>query len=463
MLKNRRKILALILGMSMTVTFPVYAAETDTVQKDTVKEDVQDSQSTGDVQTDSGTDDSQTQATENTGSESTDDEQDAEADSETKPTENEPTDPEVIIDKDMDKTEMPEIDSETVLENNGTGDAEDENSDIIGSHLDGRFEKLVIDPEEIQDSFRFETVDKEYAVAKKKLRIFTEKDGDSEAAGKLVKGGLCYVLQKEDDWCYVESGDVRGFVKTKNLLTGDQAKKTVVEKKLVNMETAEALLEAYENPAFTYTKTTVQDTVVKRVYGIAKEDDLNIREDKSTDARIVGVIPQGGLCCILADKAEDWCYVESGDVRGFVKKELLLTGDEAKKQVKETGRKNMELAEEKISPKDNQALYYTVTSTESAYGKKGKYLGKFKLTAYCACPICCGVYANGITASGTVPVQGKTIAMYGVPFGTKLIVDDVVYTVEDRGTPYGHIDIYMVDHEDAAAFGVQEADVYLAQ
>ena len=54
-----------------------------------------------------------------------------------------------------------------------------------------------------------------------------------------------------------------------------------------------------------------------------------------------------------------------------------------------------------------------------------------------------------------VPVQGQTVAMYGVPFGTKLIVDDVVYTVEDRGTPYGHIDIYMVDHEAAAAL-VQE-------
>ncbi len=53
--------------------------------------------------------------------------------------------------------------------------------------------------------------------------------------------------------------------------------------------------------------------------------------------------------------------------------------------------------------------------------------------------------------------------MYGVPFGTKLIVDDVVYTVEDRGTPYGHIDIYMVDHEAAAAFGTREADVYLGK
>ena len=97
------------------------------------------------------------------------------------------------------------------------------------------------------------------------------------------------------------------------------------------------------------------------------------------------------------------------------------------------------------------------------YKRQVKYLGKFKLTAYCACQICCGEFANGITASGTVPIQGQTVAMYGVPFGTKLIVDDVVYTVEDRGTPYGHIDIYMVDHEAAAAFGTREADVYLGK
>lgn len=38
------------------------------------------------------------------------------------------------------------------------------------------------------------------------------------------------------------------------------------------------------------------------------------------DARVVGVIPQGGLCYILADQGQEWCYVESGDVRGFDKK-----------------------------------------------------------------------------------------------------------------------------------------------
>lgn len=467
MLKNRKKMLALILGMSMTITFPVQAAGPEESNGSAVKEETQ---GTADAAPDASSSDpaadtedtAGTEAAERTDEQTTESEQTSDK-TPTPETDDEPTDPEVIIDKKIESGEIPEIDSETVVENSWTGNASDSETDSSDDNLDERFEKLVIEPEELKPSFRFETVDKEYAVAKKKIRIFTEKDGNAEAAGKLAEGGLCYILKDEGKWCYVESGNVRGFVKSKYIITGDSAKKTVVNKKLVNMETAEALLTASENPAFTYTKTTVQDTVVKGVYGIAQNDELNIREDKSTDARIVGVIPKGGLCRILADKAEEWCYVESGDVRGFVKKELLLVGDEAKKQVKETGRENMALAEEKIAPEDNQALYYTLTSTESAYSRKGKYLGKFKVTAYCACPICCGAYANGITASGTVPVQGQTIAMYGVPFGTKLVVDDVVYTVEDRGTPYGHIDIYMVDHEDAAAFGVQEADVYLAQ
>lgn len=468
MLKNRKKILALILGMSMTMTFPVQAAGPEKDNGSAAKEEIQGTaDAAADAQLPDQTEDTEaaadTEASESTEDQTAESESASGKDTVTPDAADEPTDPEVIIDQKTEPGEMPEIDSETVIENPAAGSAGDGENEASDDNLDERFEKLVIEPEEIKPSFRFETVDKEYAVAKKKIRIFTEKDGNAEAAGRLAAGGLCYILKDEGKWCYVESGNVRGFVKSKYIITGDSAKKIVVSKKLVNMETAEVLLAASENPAFTYTKTTVQDTVVKRVYGIAENDELNIREDKSTDARIVGVIPKGGLCCILADKAEEWCYVESGDVRGFVKRELLLVGDKAKKQVKETGRENMELAEERIAPEDNQALYYTLTSTESAYSGKGKYLGKFKVTAYCACSICCGAYANGITASGTVPVQGQTIAMYGVPFGTKLVVDDVVYTVEDRGTPYGHIDIYMVDHEDAAAFGVQEADVYLAQ
>ena len=91
---------------------------------------------------------------------------------------------------------------------------------------------------------------------------------------------------------------------------------------------------------------------------------------------------------------------------------------------------------------------------------KGKYLGRFKLTAYCNCSICCGKWSGGGTASGTTPTPGRTIAMAGVPFGTKLSINGQIYTVEDRGTAYGHVDIFMGSHSEALGFGMKYADVY---
>ena len=35
-----------------------------------------------------------------------------------------------------------------------------------------------------------------------------------------------------------------------------------------------------------------------------------------------------------------------------------------------------------------------------------------------------------------------------------------VYTVEDLGTPYGHVDIYCDSHSEALSFGLQSAEVY---
>lgn len=91
---------------------------------------------------------------------------------------------------------------------------------------------------------------------------------------------------------------------------------------------------------------------------------------------------------------------------------------------------------------------------------QGTYLGRFKLTAYCTCSICCGKWAGGGTASGAAPTPGRTVAMAGVPFGTKLSINGHIYVVEDRGTAYGHVDILMASHEEALQFGAKYADVY---
>ena len=88
------------------------------------------------------------------------------------------------------------------------------------------------------------------------------------------------------------------------------------------------------------------------------------------------------------------------------------------------------------------------------------YLGRFRLTGYCPCVQCCG-QSDGITASGTKATAGRTVAMGGVPLGTKLLINGVVYTVEDRGTSYSHVDIFFNTHGEALQFGSRYADVYL--
>lgn len=470
-------------------------------------------------------------------------------------------------------------------------------------------QKIVIPPA-IEESFRFVTVEKDYAIVNvEHLQIYEEKSGDSRVVGNLGKGGLCFVLNDQDpSWYYVESGVVRGFVLLSDLMTGEEADRYVAEKKETNLALATASVEPMENSAFTYTKTTVRSTVVGKNYALCTGDDVNVREGQSEDSRVIGKLDTDNLCYVLAKGDGDWLFVESGSVRGFVKKNFLRTGEEVKAQILEAGENTFATAEEFISSGENKACYYTITSIKkgsisdsiresmlkyalqfvgnsyvwggtsltagadcsgfvqsiySAYGyalprvaeaqaqygmqipvseakpgdlifyakdgsvyhvvmylgdgktveaansnqgiicsevdtvhavwatrvisdsdsdiieqvndnaakgvsytkakagDSGESLGRFKLTAYCSCKKCCGQWAGGPTASGTIPVEGRTIAMAGLPFGTKLIIGGMIYTVEDRGTPYGHVDIYMNDHDTAESFGVQYAEVFL--
>ena len=93
-----------------------------------------------------------------------------------------------------------------------------------------------------------------------------------------------------------------------------------------------------ENSAYTYTKTTVRSTVVGKQYALCTTDGVNVREGRTEDARVVGVMKQNTLCYILADADSEWIFVESGDVRGFVKREYLSTGDGVENQILEKWR-----------------------------------------------------------------------------------------------------------------------------
>lgn len=104
----------------------------------------------------------------------------------------------------------------------------------------------------------------------------------------------------------------------------------------------------------------------------------------------------------------------------------------------------------------------TVTTATTAQAGEVS-MGKMKLTAYCACRKCCGKWANGKTASGTTPEEGRTIAVDKkvIPLGSTVIINGEEYIAEDTGVKGNHIDIYFGSHRDALNFGVQRAEVFI--
>jgi len=92
------------------------------------------------------------------------------------------------------------------------------------------------------------------------------------------------------------------------------------------------------------------------------------------------------------------------------------------------------------------------------------YLGVMTVTAYTA-----GRESTGkgpgdpgyrITTSGTSVKEGRTCAAPGLPFGTRVYIEDVgVRVVEDRGPQ--HIDLFMEDVSRALKWGDPKKKVWL--
>lgn len=86
----------------------------------------------------------------------------------------------------------------------------------------------------------------------------------------------------------------------------------------------------------------------------------------------------------------------------------------------------------------------------------------WKVTAYCECEICCGEYADGITASGYRVGYGGLFCAAKLPFCTVLDIPGYGLTVVlDRGGAIGEkcVDVYFPTHEEALAWGVQYLEI----
>ena len=101
----------------------------------------------------------------------------------------------------------------------------------------------------------------------------------------------------------------------------------------------------------------------------------------------------------------------------------------------------------------------------SAYGEP-LYSLQVNVTHYCACTRCCGPNAQGITASGKRVAVGMVAMSSHYPFGTQIMINGIMYTVEDRGgsgieNNIGRVDIYVPDHNEALRMGRYDTTAYI--
>lgn len=167
---------------------------------------------------------------------------------------------------------------------------------------------------------------------------------------------------------------------------------------------------------------------------VTAESGLNIRTSNSIEAEKVGALPYGDSVEVKYITDDNWACVNWNGQEVFMSNQWLTS---SKDEIRSSN------------------------STKRIETSNKSYYGKCRITHYCNCSQCCGSYAGGPTASGTYPVAGRTVAMSGLPFGTKVEINGHVYTVEDRGVSGNAVDIYVGSHSEALSKGMYYADVYV--
>lgn len=91
-----------------------------------------------------------------------------------------------------------------------------------------------------------------------------------------------------------------------------------------------------------------------------------------------------------------------------------------------------------------------------------QYIGECTITSYCPCEVCCGQWADGLTATG-IPAEPGIVAVDPevIPLGSVVIIDGQKYLAADTGVKGLHVDVCAAGHQEAEDFGVQTMAVWV--
>ena len=354
------------------------------------------------------------------------------------------------------------------------------------------------------------------------LNIRKDPSAEAEFVGQMNNGAIAIVQGTEGEWTKIKSGDVEGYVLTEYVLTGTSAEEfakdyvtlrgTVLEDG-VNIRSEKStdagiLAVMDKDDTITVLESSDKEEVTEDeiVVGVTPEGETLVATTVTTEAASTEVTTEATTTEVTAEATTtvtteqatsnlgqeqvtttaeeiEWVSVmlEDGQT-GYVSAEFIeidelyeiaVSAEELQRRAEEeaarkaaeeeAARLAAEAAAKAAQEKQKSSETYKGATTKPVTAtQSGEYIGTFTITAYCGCKKCSG--GHNKTASGTTPTEGRTIAADTsiLPFGTQVVIDGIVYTVEDRGSGVSgnHIDIFFATHAKAMAFGRKTMKVY---
>ena len=298
------------------------------------------------------------------------------------------------------------------------------------------------------------TSDKQYEDMKKRIVYMYENGSASMLELLLSSQDLAQFLNRAENIAQISQSELNKIDKYKKLQADIKAQEEQAEEDAQNIDLLLAEKSAKQQEVQALTASTSED-IQAYIYQISASQEeisaLNTQIDNA-DSSIYSL-----LQAAEAEKAAEEAAAQEASASAEDASDYSESDDYSEDSYEDT--EESESSDQSYTEDSESSDSSQTSESESSSSSQGTYLGTFTLTAYCNCAQCCGTAGN-LTASGTVPTAGRTVAMAGVPFGTQLLINGTVYTVEDLGTPYGHVDIYCSSHSEALAFGLQSAEVY---
>ena len=144
---------------------------------------------------------------------------------------------------------------------------------------------------------------------------------DSEIVGKIYNNCAATIIKSVNGWYQIESGNVKGYIKSEYFITGDEAEAKALE--------------------------------IAHVTATVTCPTLNVREGQGTDTTLLTQLPQGGVFDV-EEYGDEWVYIcVDGDIKGWVSMEFVeidinfdtaITLEEEQEQIEEEQRRAAEAA-----------------------------------------------------------------------------------------------------------------------